>query len=128
MLLGLFFAIVASLLPVFPTMGKSFLIAIEQKHYPDAYLMFSDNFKQQYDYPTFERNIALSGLDQYKSVVWMKNVQDRKQKNGYIVGLITMKDDKKVPIEIDFIDQQGESLPDKGWRIESFKLLPPRNY
>jgi len=119
---GFIIALVFSNISVFPYIGKSFLVSIEQGNYPQAYQVLSTEFKKKVNLPTFARLSKNNGLEEYQSVEWYKDVYDDKEKTGYVIGTITTKKGQRLIIRLDFIQEKNIGPQDKGWRINEINV------
>lgn len=120
--IGLLLSIAIGSFPVFPAAGRAFLVSVQQEVYPQAYSMLSEGFQQRMDLRTFMTSVKASGLDQYESVEWIDQSGDPKQGTYTMVGVVTTKDKRKIPIKVDFAKGQPNDSLQKGWYIDALQV------
>ena len=112
--------------PIFTTTGKAFLVQLSEAKYYEAYDQFTDEFKAQHSPEQFTQMIIQSGLTEYKSVDWVKTVGDKQSGYATIVGIVTTKDGKKIPLLMRFIKLKSKDWYEQKWRISELKTeIPP---
>lgn len=120
--IGLLISTFFAALPVFTITGKGFLAALSEGNYEQPYAMCSKSFKQKYTIADFKRIIDHSGLNDYKSVEWVENVNDDQHKSGYLLGVVLTKDNKRIMIKLNFIQEIFKSDSNKRWRIDAITI------
>lgn len=120
--LGIIFTMVLSMLPVYSTMSRGFLVAVEYKRYPEAYSLMATEFKQTHNIETFIKMTQSIGLQNYKSLSVTNQIISDDKKHAYLTGMMTTKDNKRIPIRIDFVKEPKKTLADKEWLITGVKV------
>lgn len=115
-LIGFALSLIFASLPVFPYTGQGFLSAVAKNQDAQAYEMLSAQLQKKYNLATFRAIMEQSGVKSYASVKWTQNVSSNK--DGFVAGVMTTKDQKQYPVKIEFI-QIGNTWFDKGWRINT---------
>lgn len=121
-LIGFGVSFIFGVLPVFSFVSKGFLVTVENGKFNEAYSLLSSNYQNRYKIQDFIKDMHESGLDQYQDVQWLKTVTDKDHARGYVMGVVTTKQKRKIPLEIEFVQVQGSDWLDKGWRIDNIRI------
>ncbi len=110
-----------SMVNVFSVSAKGFFITLQQGHYDVAYGFMSDQYKRENTLETFKAQMEQTGLNQYRTSDWIKTFKSDDDTTGYVMGTITTKTGRKIPIKINYI-ATGTSWMNREWRIQSIEL------
>lgn len=120
-IIGVFVGYMLSKVPVLTVGARGFLLAVSAGQYDQAYALMTPGFKERNDLETFKTNLKISGIDQYKDIVWLKS-ETFPQGGGYAVGRMTTKQGTQFLIEFQFAVLEGINKNQKGWFINNIRL------
>jgi hypothetical protein len=121
-IIGVIISAAFSSLPVYKFMAESFLQNLSKGQYGQAYAMLSKDFQERNDLPSFTSNIEQSGLNTYDKVVWGKEETEADKKHGKLDGIVITKQNTRIALEMEFVLVQGNTLAEKGWRIDNINI------
>lgn len=126
MAIGVAISLIFAAFPTFTVSGTGFFLAIEADQYEEAYGMFDSPFQAKVNINQFKEMIQQTGLDKYKSVEWVKTLEDKNAGYAAILGVVTTYDNKKIPIQIRFV-KITDSTGQDAWRISSLRTNEAAN-
>ncbi|MBS0287938.1 MAG: hypothetical protein JSR17_11615 [Proteobacteria bacterium] len=121
-LIGVFIGYMLSKVPVMTLGAKGFLIAVSSGQYQQAYALLTPEFQKTTDFESFKENVKITGLDQYKNIVWLKNEVFPQQQGGVVLGRLITKDNHQFLVQFEFKLLQGEKKTQKSWLISSIRF------
>ncbi|MBS0288453.1 MAG: hypothetical protein JSS07_00275 [Proteobacteria bacterium] len=124
-IIGVIIGYMIGTFPAFTFVARTFLVAVSNNQYAQAYSLLSPDFQARNNLSVLENNVRLSGLDQYKSAQWGKENILPNKKSGNVIAKVLTNQNKTIIVEFQFINIEGKEPKDRGWRIDNITFPKP---